>query len=100
MTLRLTLLDSGTSGGEATSAGAQAELSAISGDRVTLLSTVSAPPGAPVHLVTALSAFEGRVRSCQRAADARYLLELRLVNLSKRAREELDAFMARSRAPG
>jgi len=100
MTLRLTLRDSANSGGENSIGGEQAELSAISGDRMTLLSTASAPPGAPVHLVTALSVFEGRVRSCQRAADARYLLELRLVNLSKRAREELDAFMARSRAPG
>ena len=100
MTLRLTLLDSPSSGGETSTDGEQAELSAISGDRMTLLSTASAPPGAPVQLVTAVSVFEGRVRSCQRAADARYVLELRLVNLSKRAREELDAFMARSRPPG
>ena len=100
MTLRLTLLEPQISDGETTTSGAQAELSQIAGDRVTLLSTASAPPGAPVNLVTALSVFEGRVRSCQRAADARYVLELRLVNLSKRAREELEAFMARSRPPG
>ena len=100
MTLRLTLLDSLTSADETKSGGEQAELSAFSGDRVTLLSTVSAPPGAPVQLLAALSAFEGRVRSCQRVTDTSYVLELRLVNLSKRAREELDAFMARSRPPG
>jgi hypothetical protein len=100
MTLRLTLLDSVASDGESATSGARAELSAISGDRLTLLATASAPPGAPVHLATALSVFEGRVRSCQRAADARYVLELRLVNLSKRAREELDALMVRSRPPG
>lgn len=100
MTLRLTLLDPALSDGESAIRAEQALLSAISGDRLTLLSGASAPPGAPVHLVTPLSVFEGRVRSCQRNADARYVLELRLVNLSKRAREELSAFMARSRPPG
>ncbi|HEU5073970.1 MAG TPA: hypothetical protein VFU02_07350 [Polyangiaceae bacterium] len=80
-----------------------AVLDAISGDRVTVLTLASAPPGAPVELVSAAAGaptgrvFEGRVRSCQRVDLARYRLELRLVNLSKPARQELEALMARSR---
>lgn len=80
-----------------------AALDTISGDRVTVLTTASAPPGAPVELVWAASGasagrvFEGRVRSCQRVDGACYRMELRLVNLSKPARQELEGLMARSR---
>lgn len=74
-----------------------AEVSAISGERVSVLTVATAPPGAPVELVSASRVFEGRVRSCQRGSDGRYRIELRLVNFSKPAREELEALMARPR---
>ena len=95
MALRLTLGEPSTPA--AALAPGRAELGAISGDRVTVLTLASAPPGAPVELVSAAHVFEGRVRSCQRATDAVYRLELRLVNLSKPARQEIEALMARSR---
>lgn len=96
MALRLLLLDE-PSTFEAPLAAGHAQLSEISGDRVTVLATASAPPGAPVELMGSARVFEGRVRSCQRATAASYRIELRLVNLSKPARQELDALMARSR---
>ena len=74
-----------------------AEVSAISGERVSVLVAASAPPGAPVELVSASRVFEGRVRSCQRVSPTHYRIELRLVNFSKPAREELEALMARPR---
>jgi hypothetical protein len=75
-----------------------AVLSAISGDRATVLAMATAPPGAPVELVSATRVFEGRVRSCQKATETLYRIELRLVNLSKPARQEIEALMARSRS--
>ncbi|HEY6723669.1 MAG TPA: hypothetical protein VI197_06535 [Polyangiaceae bacterium] len=76
-----------------------ADLDAVSGDRVTVLANASAPPGAPLQLVCGARVFEGRVRSCQRASASSYRIEFRLVNLSKPARLELEALMARSRPP-
>lgn len=95
MALRLTLAEPSAS--EVPLSAGHAELSSISGDRVTLLAAASAPPGAPVELVCTSRVFEGRVRSCQRATAIGYRIELRLVNLSKSARQELEALMARSR---
>ena len=96
MALRLTLRDSPALETEPLAPG-HAELTLISGDRVSVLTTASAPPGAPVELVSPLMVFEGRVRSCQLANAPNYRIELRLVNLSKQARQELEALMARSR---
>jgi len=92
MALRLTLGNSAAS--DAALPSDHAEVSAISGERVSVLAAASAPPGAPVELVSASRVFEGRVRSCQRVNDGRYRIELRLVNFSKPAREELEALMA------
>jgi len=95
MALRLTLRESPALDAELPPG--HAELSLISGDRVSVLASASAPPGAPIELVSPLRVFEGRVRSCQLAGAANYRIELRLVNLSKPARQELEALMARSR---
>jgi len=96
MALRLTLGAPAVSN-ESPSAD-HAEVSAISGERVSVLAAASAPPGAPVELVSASRVFEGRVRSCQRVSATQYRIELRLVNFSKPAREELQALMARPRS--
>lgn len=95
MVLRLTLGE--PSPLDATVAAGHAALSAISGDRATVLAMATAPPGAPVELLSVERVFEGRVRSCQKATATLYRIELRLVNLSKPARQELEALMARSR---
>lgn len=95
MALRLLLREPSTP--EAPLPVGHADLGAVSGDRVTVLANASAPPGAPVELVCGARVFEGRVRSCQQASDTSYRIEFRLVNLSKPARQELEALMARSR---
>lgn len=98
MALRLLLREASTV--EAPLPEGHAELAGVSGDRVTVLANASAPPGAPVALVCAARTFEGRVRSCQRTTAGSYRIELRLVNLSKPARLDLEALMARSRPQG
>lgn len=73
-----------------------ARLEALDGERVTLVASISAPPGAPLVLrVGADLSFEARVRSCRRVGGG-FLLQARLVNLSNLAREQLFVFMNRA----
>lgn len=78
----------------------RARLHTLNQERIVLVSNRPAPPGAPLVLHFLGRTFEARAKSCKRnAPEGHYLLEARLVNLSKLARAELEKLMNRSRLP-
>ncbi len=70
--------------------GGEAVIAAMDGDHVTLSSTTSAPPGATVE-----GTLEGgtpvrvKVRGCKRDAEGRFVIEGRVIDLSRELRERL-----------
>ena len=77
--------------------GGEAEIVALDGDRVTLSSTASAPPGAYVDVELA-GALNGavplriKVRGCRRDGE-RFRIEGRILDLSKTTRERLASLV-------
>ncbi|MRG91237.1 hypothetical protein GF068_04770 [Polyangium spumosum] len=76
--------------------GGSADLVALDGDRVSLRSTEAFAPGAPLagNLETS-SLVRVKVHRCRRQGDA-FLVEGRLVDATRRLREELSALLAPS----
>ncbi|MDI3285549.1 hypothetical protein [Polyangium sp. 15x6] len=74
--------------------GGSADLVALDGDRVSLRSTEAFAPGAPLagNLATS-SLVRVKVHRCRRQDDA-FLVEGRLVDATRRLREELSALLA------
>ena len=76
--------------------GGSADLVVLDGDRVSLRSTEAFAPGAPLagHLETT-SLVRVKVHRCRKQDDA-FLVEGRLVDATRRLREELSALLASS----
>ena len=91
-------LESADTAGEASLP--RAGLQALHQERIVLISSRPAPPGAPLLLHCLGRTFEARTKGCKRAPGGDYLLEARLVNLSKTSRVELEQLMNQLRAPG
>lgn len=98
MTLRLTLC-SDHEPTSAPQAAHEARVLEVMGERGTLLSSVAAPPGAPLTVVTSTREYEARVRGCRRGPQGGFLLQVRWVNLSKQARLDLAELMDRAPLP-
>jgi hypothetical protein len=72
--------------------GALAAIESMDGDRVVLLATAAAPPGAllPARLGTGEGGYRIKVRGCRRDAQLdRFRIEGRFVNLTRADRERL-----------
>jgi hypothetical protein len=98
MALTLALVTGGTNEGlSADSEPPRARLTSVSGDHVTLHSTCPAPPGAPLMLRDSdQHIFEARTRGCRRYHQRGFVLEARLVNMSRQDRVRLQQLMNQS----
>ncbi len=69
-----------------------AVLRILSGDRIVISASHSAPPGAPLTLLLSDGeTIEAKTRNCRRApGQGAYLLEARLLNLSRARRARLE----------
>jgi len=75
--------------------GGDAEIVALDGDRVTLASTMSSPPGSCVDgaLVNDGTTIRIKVRGCKKDGE-RFRIEGRILDLSKSLRQQLLALVA------
>ena len=92
----LQLPEAHASVGSAPAQHASARLVEMDGERIVLSANRAAPPGAPLVLSAPEGdIFEARTRSCRRSTPmGEYVLEARLVNLSREARVRLARFMS------
>jgi len=77
--------------------GGEADVVALEGERVTLRSTVSAPPGAPLagrlrEGVSAGAALRIKVHGCRREGDV-FRIEGRVIDLSRELRATLASLL-------
>jgi hypothetical protein len=78
--------------------GGEADLVALDGDRVTLRSTVASAPGSPLSgSLEAGSLVRVKVHRCKRQGEG-FLIEGRLVDATRKLREELAALVGSASA--
>jgi hypothetical protein len=71
--------------------GGEADITAASGDRVTLASTIPSPPGSTVDgALDDGTPIRVKVRGCRKSGE-RFTIEGRFVDLSRALRERLEA---------
>lgn len=68
-----------------------AEITTVSGERVTLASSISSPPGSTLQgtLEGMEAPYRIKVRSCRRVEGERFQIEGKLVNLTRAQRQHL-----------
>jgi hypothetical protein len=72
--------------------GGEAVIDAMGGDHVTLSSTTSAPPGATVDgTLEGGAPIRVKVRGCKSDAKGRFVIEGRVIDLSRELRERLKS---------
>ena len=69
----------------------RAEITHCEAERVTLLSTVPSPPGSTLigTLDADVPSYRVKVRSCKKQSDGRFLIDGKLVNLTRAQKERL-----------